>query len=84
MQMLNSAILSLTFVLPLCSLTYRQHLPVGAQFRRYDMPAGLILGLILLLPALLKKRLYRWQGAACLAVYIIYVAAVLLAPLSGA
>lgn len=84
MQMLNSAILSLTFVLPVCSLTYRQHLPVGAQFRRYDMPACLALGLILLLPALLKKRLYRWQGALCFAIYLIYVAAVLLAPLAGA
>lgn len=65
-------------------LTYREHLPVGAQFRRYDMPACLALGLTLLLPALLKKRLYRWQGGICLAVYLIYVAAVLLAPLSGA
>lgn len=84
MQMLNSAILSLTFVLPLCSLTYRARLPVGAQFRVYDVPACVLMGLCLLGPALLKKRLYRWQGAFCLAVYLVYLAAVLLAPVAGA
>ena len=84
MQMLNSAILSLTFVLPLCSLTYRARLPVGAQFRVYDVPACVLMGLCMLGPALLKKRLYRWQGAFCLAVYLVYLAAVLLAPVAGA
>ena len=84
MQMLNSAILSLTFVLPLCSLTYRARLPVGAQFRVYDVPACVLMGLCLLGPALLKKRLYRWQGAFCLAVYRVYLAAVLRAPVAGA
>lgn len=84
MQMLNSAVLSLTFVLPLCSLTYRKRLPVAQQFRRYDVPVCLALALVLLAPPLFKKRLYRWQGAVCLALYIGYLAAVLLAPLAGA
>ncbi len=84
MQMLNSAILSLTFVLPLCSLTYRARLPVGAQFRAYDIPACLLLALVLLGPPLLQKRLARWQGAVCLGLYLCYLAAVLAAPLAGA
>ena len=42
------------------------------------------IALILLLPPLLRRRLYRWQGAACLALYLLYVAAALLAPLAGA
>lgn len=84
MQMLNSAILSLTFVLPLCSLTYRKRLPVAQQFRWYDVPVCLALALVLLGPPLVKKRLYRWQGAVCLALYVGYLAAVLLAPLAGA
>ena len=84
MQMLNSAILSLTFVLPLCSLTYRGPLPVGAQFRAYDLPACVLLGVVLLAPPLWTRRLYRWQGAACLGLYGAYLAAVLLVPLAGA
>lgn len=84
MQMLNSAILSLTFVLPLCSLTYRARLPVGAQFRAYDVPVCVLLGLVLLVPPLFRRRLYRWQGGVCLGLYLLYLAAVLLAPRAGA
>ncbi|MGN0984028.1 MAG: hypothetical protein ACI4OI_04220, partial [Gemmiger sp.] len=83
-QLLNSAIVSLTLALPLSSLMYRQRLPVGAQFRQYDVPFCILLSLLLLLPPLVKRRLYRWQGAACLGIYLSYLAAVLLAPLAGA
>ena len=84
MQILNNAILSITLVLPVSSLMYRQRLPIGAQFRSYEVPACLVLALILMVPSLLKKRLYRWQGALCLVFYIAYIGAVLLAPISGA
>ena len=42
------------------------------------------MALVLLLPPLLRKRLYRWQGAVCLVLYGFYLAAVLLAPRAGA
>lgn len=83
-QLLNSAILNLTLALPMSSLMYRERLPVGAQFRSYDIPICAVMALVLLLPPLLKRRLYRWQGAACLALYLCYLAAALLAPLAGA
>ena len=66
MQVLNSAILSITLVLPVSSLMYRRRLPVGEQFRQYDIPFCVLMALILLLPPLVKKRLYRWQGRVCL------------------
>ncbi|MDD4851457.1 MAG: hypothetical protein PHO10_12275, partial [Gemmiger sp.] len=83
-QILNNAILSITLVLPISSLMYRRRLPIGAQFRSYEVPAILVLAVILLLPPLFKKRLYRWQGALCLGFYLLYLAAVVLAPLAGA
>lgn len=83
-QMLNSAILNLTLALPLSGLMYRKRLPVGAQFRAYELPACIVLSLVLLLPPLLLRKLSRKQGAACLCVYLVYLAAVLLAPLAGA
>ncbi len=84
-QLLNSAILNLTLALPLSSLMYRAgRLPVGAQFRRYDVPLCLVLALVLGVPPLAKKRLYRWQGAVCLALYGLYLGIVLLAPNAGA
>ena len=84
MHVLNAAILNITLVLPLASLMYRKRLPVGEQFRTYEVPACIVMALLLMLPALFKRRLYRWQGAACLAVYLCYLAAVLFAPLAGA
>lgn len=85
LQLLGSAVLNITLVLPLSSLMYRQgRLPLGAQFRLYDVPLYIAFALLLLVPPLLKKRLYRWQGAACLAVYLFYLAAVLLAPNASA
>ncbi len=84
MQILNNAVLSITLVLPVSSLMYRDKLPIGAQYRSYEVPACLALSLLLLLPPLLKKRLYRWQGAVCLAFYLLYLAAVVLAPRAGA
>lgn len=84
MQVLNSAILSITLVLPVSSLMYRRRLPVGEQFRQYDIPFCVLMALILLLPPLVKKRLYCWQGRVCLILYVMYLAAVLIMPRAGA
>lgn len=84
LQLLSSAVTELTLVLPLSGLMYRDRLPVGAQFRGYDVPLCVVLALLLLLPPLVQKRLARWQGAVCLALYAAYLAAVLLAPNAAA
>ena len=39
-----------------------------------DIPLMLAVMLLLTLPALIKERLYRWQGAALLAIYVGYCA----------
>ena len=83
-QLLNSAILNLTLALPLSSLMYRHRLPVGAQFRSYEVPVCAAMALVLLLPPLCRHTLRRWQGGACLALYMLYLTAVLLLPLAGA
>ena len=83
-QLINSAILNLTLALPISSLMYRERLPFGSQFRHYDLPACAAMTLVLLLPPLLRRRLYRWQGALCLGLYLLYVAAAWFLPLSGA
>lgn len=84
MQLINSAILNLTLALPISSLMYRERLPFGSQFRHYDLPICAAMTLILLLPPLLRRRLYRWQGSLCLVLYLLYLAAAWFLPLSGA
>ncbi|WP_296036206.1 hypothetical protein [uncultured Gemmiger sp.] len=83
-QLLNSAILNLTLALPISSLMYRHRLPVGAQFRAYEVPILAAMALVLLAEPLLRRRLHRWQGAACLVLYFLYLAAVSFAPRAGA
>ncbi len=83
-QLLGSAVTELTLVLPLSSLMYRDRLPVGAQFRAYDVPLCVVLALVLLVPPLWQKRLARWQGAVCGVLYLGYLAAVLFAPSAAA
>ena len=60
---------------------YRHRLPVGAQFRAYEVPILAAMALVLLAEPLLRRRLHRWQGAACL---VLYLAAVSFAPRAGA
>lgn len=38
------------------------------------------MALVLLAEPLLRRRLHRWQGAACLVLYFLYLAAVSFAP----
>ena len=84
MHVLNAAILNITLVLPLASLMYRRRLPVGEQFRSYEVPVCILMALVLLLPALFRRRLYRWQGIACLGIYLGYLAVALFLPRAGA
>ena len=42
------------------------------------------MALVLLAEPLLRRRLHRWQGAACLVLYFLYLAAVSFAPRAGA
>ena len=82
-QLLNSAILNLTLALPISSLMYRHKLPVGAQFRSYEVPVCAAMALVLLLPPLCRHKLKRGQGWMCLALYFAYLAAALLLPRAG-
>ena len=63
---------------------YRHRLPVGAQFRAYEVPVCAAMALLLLIEPLLHRRLRRWQGAACLVLYFLYLAAVSFVPRAGA
>ena len=76
--------LNLTLALPLSSLMYRHKLPVGAQFRSYEVPVCAAMALVLLLPPLCRHKLKRGQGWMCLALYFAYLAAALLLPRAGA
>lgn len=73
-NILGANILDLTMILPLSALISGQSLPVSAASARIDLPACLLVGVIAVVPAMIFARFRRWQGAALLVVYGLYIA----------
>ena len=59
-------------VLPLCALTQGGILPLSRSTLWIDIPFCLLITGIMLAPALIKRRFYRWQGAVSLLLYLLY------------
>lgn len=72
-NILGANILDLTLIMPLAALISGKALPISAAFARVDLPVCLLVGLIALVPALVRSRFSRWQGGALLAVYAAYL-----------
>ena len=75
-NILGANIIDTTLILPLCSLTSGQALPISLQGVMLDIPACLLISLLAIVPTLLRRRFSRLQGAAMLALYGSYVAVV--------
>ena len=74
-NILGANILDLTLILPLSALISGKPLPIGATAGRIDLPACLLVGATAVIPPLFTAKFQRWQGAALLAVYGVYLAA---------
>lgn len=75
-NIIGANILDLTMIMPVCAVISGRSLPVCAQSAVLDIPAALVVGCIALLPALLREKFSRWQGAVLLVVYGAYLWAV--------
>lgn len=73
-NIIGANIIDLTMILPVCSLISGGSLPIDAQSTTLDLPACLLVSLIALVPPLICQKFRRWQGAALLAVYVVYIA----------
>ena len=72
-NVIGANIIDLTLILPLSSLVSRGQLTISRQGLVYDMPACLILVLIAMVPTLITEKFRKWQGAAMLAAYAVYI-----------
>lgn len=72
-NIIGANVIDLTLILPLCALVSGQALPIASSSALVDLPACLLVALIAVVPTLIKGRLYRWQGFALLAVYVVYL-----------
>ena len=85
-NIIGANVFDLTLILPICSFISGGTLEVPAKayaatwpalFRGgLDIPVCFAVGLIAVLPPLITKRFYRWQGILLLATYAAYITAV--------
>lgn len=72
-NIIGANIIDLTMILPVCSIISGGTLAVEATTAAVDLPVSLVIMAIIIVPAVIKGRFYRWQGAASLAVYCGYL-----------
>ena len=72
-NILGANIMDLALIMPLSSLLSGQALPISPAFAFVDLPVCLLIGLLAMVPALIRSRFSRWQGILLLAVYGSYV-----------
>lgn len=72
-NILGANIMDLTLIMPLSALISGQALPVSPISAMLDLPMCLLVGLIAIVPAMIRSKFSRWQGFLLLAVYIAYV-----------
>ena len=64
--------IDMLLILPLCALMQGGTMPLSRGTVRIDLPFCLLAVLIMLVPALVRKRFFRVQGLLMITLYIIY------------
>ena len=72
-NILGANIMDLSLIMPMSAIISGQDLPVSKIGATIDLPACLLVGLIAVVPAMIKEKFSRWQGFVLLAVYAAYV-----------
>ena len=74
-NIIGSNILNLTLIIGtsrLCAWNY--NMPITTETAYISLPFAFLLSIILVLPILIKKKTYRWQGILFLVLYTLYIA----------
>lgn len=74
-NILGANIMDLTLIMPLSALVSGKSLPVSATAAMLDLPICLLVGLVAVIPAMIKSKFTRLQGIILLAIYAVYVVA---------
>ena len=72
-NIIGANVIDLALILPVCSMISGGGLKIARQSYALDMPVCFALTLVAILPALIKGKLYRWQGVLLLMCYAAYV-----------
>lgn len=72
-NVIGANVIDIALILPTCSFIYGGTLPVSAQNIYLDFPVCVLVSLIALVPTVIAKRFFRWQGIVLLLIYIAYL-----------
>lgn len=72
-NVIGANVIDTTLILAICSFVYGGKLPVSAQNIVLDFPVAILVTLIAVVPTIIRKKFSRWQGAAMLLVYVVYL-----------
>lgn len=72
-NIVGANILNLTLIMPLSALVSGKAMPVTHASQVFDLPVVLLVSLVAFVPAILTKKFHRWQGAALMAIYGVYL-----------
>lgn len=79
-NIVGANIIDMAIILPICSLIAGKPLPISAQGIMYDMPVCLMIISLAMIPALLRKKFSRVQGALMILCYIAYIVLIVAIP----
>ncbi len=74
-NILGANIMDLTLIMPLSALVSGKSLPVSTTAAMLDLPVCLLVGLVAVIPTMIKSKFTRLQGIILLAIYAVYVVA---------
>lgn len=77
-NIVGANVIDITLILSLCAFASGGALSVAERTASLDLPVALALMLVAVLPALLRKKFSRWQGALLLMIYGAYISFVTL------
>ncbi len=74
-NIIGANVFDLTLILSVCAFASGGKLTINEASYMLDMPVCLGVGIVAVLPPLIKGRFYRWQGIALLVIYAAYITA---------
>ena len=77
-NIVGANIIDLTLILPLCAIINGQPLPVERMNLVFDFPVCIAACAVAVVPTMIAGKFKKWQGVALLAIYVGYMAALVL------
>ena len=77
-NIIGANIIDLTLILPVCAIIQGEPLPVEQINISFDFPVCIAACTVAVVPTIIAGRFRKWQGFALLAIYVAYMALLVL------